>query len=133
MKYLGIPLMNRAYTKAMWEGVIRKLKERVKNWTYIALNMFERIILTKTVLRAISTYMMSMCPYTKGILQNIRAIQQDFLWHDTRHKKKWALVAWDNVCIPKSKGGLGLQDPQVTNKSYGAKLWWRWVKDKSVS
>jgi hypothetical protein len=41
-------------------------------------------------------------------------------------------VAWDKVCRPKSKGDLGLQEPHVTNEAYGAKLWWRWVKDKYV-
>jgi hypothetical protein len=49
-KYLGIPLMDRAYTKAMWEGVINKLQERVKNWTYRSLNLAGRLILTKMVL-----------------------------------------------------------------------------------
>jgi hypothetical protein len=40
-------------------------------------------------------------------------------------------VAWEKVFKPKCKGGMGLQDPQVTNEAYGAKLWWRWVKEKS--
>jgi hypothetical protein len=52
-KYLGIPLTDRACTKATWEGVINKLQERVKNWTYRALNLAGRLILTKTVLQAI--------------------------------------------------------------------------------
>jgi hypothetical protein len=47
-------------------------------------------------------------------------------------KEKWALVACEKVCKPKFKGGLGLQDPQVTNKAYGKKLWWRWVKENST-
>jgi hypothetical protein len=77
-------------------------------------------------------YMMSVFPAPKGILQKIRAIQRDFLWRGAENKKKWALVAWEKVFRPKGKGGLGLQDPQVTNEAYGEKLWWRWVKDKSV-
>ena len=32
----------------------------------------------------------------------------------------------------KQKGGLKLQDPQVTNNAYGAKLWWRWVKETTT-
>jgi hypothetical protein len=63
-----------------WEGVINKLQERVKNWTYRALNLAGRLILTKAVLQAIPTFMMSVFPSPKGILQNIRAIQRDFLW-----------------------------------------------------
>jgi hypothetical protein len=121
-KYLGIPLTNRAYKMATWEGVINKLQERVKNWMYRSLDIAGRLILTKMVLQAIPTYMMSVFPALKGILQKIRTIQRDFLWRGAETKKKWALVAWEKVCKPKGKGGLGLQDPQVTNEAYGAKL-----------
>ena len=47
-------------------------------------------------------------------------------------KKKWALVAWEKVCRPKRKGGLGLHDPQVTNNAYGVKLWGCWVKETTT-
>jgi hypothetical protein len=30
-KYLGIPLIDRAYKMSNWEGIINKLQERVKN------------------------------------------------------------------------------------------------------
>jgi hypothetical protein len=131
-KYLGIPLTDRAYKMSTWEGVINKLQERVKNWTYRSLNLAGRLILTKSVLQAIPTFMMSIFPTPKGILQKIRTIQRDFLWRGAETKKKWALVAWEKVCKPKSKGGLGLQDPQVTNDAYGVKLWWRWVKETTT-
>jgi hypothetical protein len=131
-KYLGIPLTDRAYNLSTWEGIINKLHERVKNWTYRSLNQAGRLILTKSVLQAIPTFMMSVFPTPKGILQKIRTIQRDFLWRGAEIKKKWAMVAWEKVCKPKSKGGLGLQDPQVTNDAYGVKLWWRWVKETTT-
>jgi hypothetical protein len=69
------PHDDRACKKATSEGVISKLHERVKNWTYRALNLAGKLILTKMVLQAISAYMMSVLPAPKGILQKIRAIQ----------------------------------------------------------
>jgi hypothetical protein len=87
-KYLGIPLTDRAFKMAMWEGVINKLQERVKNWTYRALNLEGRLILTKAVLQAIMAYLMSVFPAPKGILQKIRAIQRDFLLRGVENKKK---------------------------------------------
>jgi hypothetical protein len=123
-KYLGVPLTDKVYKMSTWEGVINRLQERVKNWTYRSLNLAGRLILTKFVLQAIPTFMMSVFPTPQGILQKIRAIQRDFLWRGAETKKKWALVAWEKVCRPKRKGGLGLQDPQMTNNAYGVKLWW---------
>jgi hypothetical protein len=49
-KYFGIPLMDIACKMAMWKGVINKLHERVKHWTYRSLNLAGRLILTKEVL-----------------------------------------------------------------------------------
>jgi hypothetical protein len=36
-----------------------------------------------------------------------------------RGQKEMGLVAWEKLCWPKSKGGLGLQDPKTTNDAYG--------------
>jgi hypothetical protein len=105
-KYLGIPLTDKAYKISTWEGVINKLQDRVKNWTYRYLNLAGRLTLTKSVLQAIPTFMMSIFPTPKGIIQKIRTIQRDFLWRGAETKKKWALVAWDNICKPKNKGGM---------------------------
>jgi hypothetical protein len=60
---------------------------------YRSLNLARRLILTKSVLKAIPTYMMSVFPVPKGIIQKIRTIQRDFLWSEAETKKKWALVA----------------------------------------
>jgi hypothetical protein len=79
----------------------------------------------KTVLQAIPAYLLSVFLVPKGILQKIRSIQRNSLWRGAEDKKKWALVAWEKLCWPKKKGGLGLQDPQTTNDAYGEKLWWR--------
>jgi hypothetical protein len=40
------------------------------------------------------------------------------------------LVAWNTICLPKSKGGLGIRDPKLLNKTMGAKTWWRWLQQK---
>jgi hypothetical protein len=83
-------------------------------------------------MQSIPTYMMSVFPAPKGILQKIRSIQREFLCREAESKKKWAFMAWEKVCKPKCKGGLGLQDPHVTNKTYKEKHWWRWVNEKST-
>jgi hypothetical protein len=131
-KYLSIPLTDKAYKLSTWEGIVNKLQDWVKNWTFRSLNLAGRLILTKSVLQAIPTFMMSVFLAPKGILQKIRTIQREFLWRGAETRKKGALVAWEKVCKPKIKGGLGLHDLQVTNDAYGVKLWWRWVKEMTT-
>ena len=73
--------------------------------------------------------MLSTLPIPKGVSQQIRNIQRDFLWGKKEEKKKWALIAQDKLCKPKFHGGLGLQDLDTLSKVLGAKLWWRWLKE----
>jgi hypothetical protein len=39
-----------------------------------------------------------------------------------------AMISWENLCKPKSQGGLGLRDLKNINKVLSAKIWWRWLK-----
>jgi hypothetical protein len=45
-----------------------------------------------------------------------------------KKRKKWALVAWEKMCEPKSQGGLGIKDPQSLSQALVAKIYWRWIK-----
>jgi hypothetical protein len=64
-KYLGVPLTDKASKYTTWEGILTKLQERVKRWTYRTLNLVGRLILTKEILQAIPTYLMSVFPCPK--------------------------------------------------------------------
>eukprot|EP00253_Pinus_taeda_P031182 PITA_31182 len=65
----------------------------------------------------------------KGVLQQFRNIQRNFLWGKEETRRKWTLVSWDKICRPKIHGGLGLDDQEILNKVLVAKLWWRWVQN----
>jgi len=86
-------------------------------------------VLTQAVLQAIPIFMFATIPAPQGIKQQIRSIQRNFLWGRGEEKNKWALVAWDKLCKPKSHGGLWLHDPEMMSQASGAKLWWQWIKE----
>ena len=65
--------------------------------------------------------MFSALPAPKGVMQQYRNIQRDFLWGKGEERKKWALVAWETICKHKNHGGPGLDDPEVLNKVLGKK------------
>eukprot|EP00253_Pinus_taeda_P026312 PITA_26312 len=129
VKYLGVPLTDKPLHKDIWEPILNNLKDKISKWTNRALNLPRRLILTKAILQSILIYMLFSIPSPAGVINNIRNIQRDFLWGKGEEKKKWALVAWDRVCKPKSHGGLGLHDPGILNRVLGAKIYWRWLKE----
>eukprot|EP00253_Pinus_taeda_P003180 PITA_03180 len=100
------------------------IEDKIRKWTCRSLNLAGRLVLTKAVLQAIPIFMFAAIPAPQGIKKQIRSIQRDFLWGRGEEKKKWALVAWDKLYKPKSRGSLGLHDPETLSKVSGAKLWW---------
>eukprot|EP00253_Pinus_taeda_P033333 PITA_33333 len=128
-KYLGIPLIARPLHKSMWEPVLNKMQDKVKKWTIRSLKLAGRLILTNVVLQSIPVFILSALLAPKGVLQQFRNIQRNFLWGKEESRKNWALIPWDKICKPKSHRGLGLDDQEILSKVLGAKLWWRWVKD----
>eukprot|EP00253_Pinus_taeda_P035275 PITA_35275 len=81
------------------------------------------------VLQAIPIFMLLTLPAPKGVMQQIRNIQREFLEGKAEEKRKWYLVSWDKLCKPKAHGGLGLHDPETLNRVLGAELWWSWLKE----
>lgn len=88
------------------------------------MNLANRLVLTKAVLQSIPIFMLSSLPTLKGVLQQFRNIQRDFLWGKEETRKKWVLISWDKICKPMSHGSLGLDDQEILSKVLGAKLWW---------
>jgi hypothetical protein len=60
----------------------------------------------------------------------MKDFQRNFLWQVTNSAKKWALVSWNTLYLPKLNGILGLRDPEIINSTLAAKTWWRWIQNK---
>jgi len=89
--------------------------------------MASRIVLIKAVLHSMPLYLFSILAAHKWVLKEIRNLQRNFLWGGSGQNRKWALIKWEKVCLPKKAGGIGLRDPENSNKAMGAKIWWRWL------
>ncbi len=89
--------------------------------------MADRLILIKSVLQTMPLYLFSIMAAPKWVLKEIRNLQRNFLWGSSGLNRKWALVNWNEVCQPKSGGGLGLRDPLQSNNTMGARIWWNWI------
>jgi hypothetical protein len=127
-RYLGLPLSDSAARNISWDSLLLSITNRLSNWTFRSLNLPARLVLLKSVLQAIPTYLFSALAAPQSVIKKIRNLQRNFLWHGHNPNKKWALVSWDKVCKPKSSGGLGLRDPGKLNSTMGARIWWRWLK-----
>jgi hypothetical protein len=62
------------------------------------------------------------------IKKNLDSIRCHFLWQDTSTKKRFALIKWTKICMPRQFGGLGILDLHCMNISLLLKWWWK-LKD----
>jgi hypothetical protein len=131
---LGIPTSTRCGFGALgiasfylqtWDNLLLSISNHLNNWYFRSLNLATPLVLLKYFLQALSTYLFITIAVPQSVIKAIKNPQQTFLWHGHHPDKKWALVGWDKICRPKSKGVLGLRDPRNINHIMGEILWWR--------
>jgi hypothetical protein len=126
--YLGIPLSEELAKSISWDSLLLSIANHLSNWTFRPLNIAARLVLLKSVLQALPTYLFTALAAPVSVIKAIRSLQHNFLWKGHNSNKKWALVGWEKLCKPKKCGGLGIRDPGKMNKIMGAKIWWRWLQ-----
>lgn len=57
---------------------------------------------------------------------------RDFLWGSSKEKRKIHWVSWKDICKPKARGGLGIRDVAVTNRTLLNKWLWKFGVEKNT-
>ena len=138
-RYLGIPLAAEQLKVIHYGPLLDKISDSIKAWTASSLSYAGRLELIRAVLQGIECFWLSILPAPAAILEKIYRLCRHFLWNS-----KAALVAWQEVCLPKHEGGLGLKDLQSWNSALLAKvlwnihrkkdsLWVRWVHQRFLA
>lgn len=134
--YLGLPLGASFKSKEAWGLVVDRVRKKLARWKAHYLSKERRVTLINAALASISVYFMSlfMIPGQVNQRQQIERLQGDILWKRGDDDRGLHLVAWDQVCILKPKGGLGLRKLDLMNKALLCKWLWRWIacRDRSL-
>jgi len=138
MKYLGIPLSPNKLTRQECQQLVEKITNRIRGWNRNKLSYAGRIRLTNAVLMNMHIYWSSIIILPEAVIQQVIQMCRSFLWRGDATSTRSPLVAWDILCKPKSKGGLGIKqiearsiavvDKYVWNiASKADNLWVKWV------
>ena len=100
-KYMGLPLTQNTLSQDTWHNLFARLENCFSSWTFRSLNLVARVILLKSISQANPIYLFSSLSTRKMILKIIKGIQSIFLWQCINKESKWALIAWDTLCLPK--------------------------------
>ena len=89
--------------------------------TFKPLNITARLVLLKSVLQTLPTYLFTALAAPKQIIRAIRNIQRNFLWYGSKDKKRMVLIAWEKICKIKIDGVLSIRSVRSMNKALFAK------------
>ncbi|KAE8693485.1 hypothetical protein F3Y22_tig00110812pilonHSYRG00172 [Hibiscus syriacus] len=84
----------------------------------------KRVALTKSMLSSMPLYFLSMFKMPASIASELNKVVAKFIWNSTDGRKiHW--VCWEQLCLPRQFGGLGLVDFKVKIKALLYKWFWR--------
>ena len=124
-RYLGAEISFPKRRRDKYKTVVDRVNKRLKGWKASSLSLAGRISLVNSVTNTMSLYDMQHDLIPKGIIEDIERVQRNFLWGEEEGKKVWHPVAWDKLCMPKDKGGVGVKSLQHMNEAFLLKLIWR--------
>ena len=109
MKYLGMSLGTSFKSAAIWNPILEKMEKKLFGWKRLYLSKGGRLMLIKSTLSTLLTYLLSLFTIPKAVAARLESIQRNFLWGSSEGSLKYLLVAWENVCLPIKMGGLGIR------------------------
>ncbi|KAL8141078.1 hypothetical protein V2J09_007099 [Rumex salicifolius] len=89
------------------------------------LSLAGRVTLARSVLSAIPSYAMSSTRIPNSMCDKLDRVCRSFIWGGYSEVRKLHLVAWEDMCLPKRLGGLGIRSMKDANMAMIGKLGWR--------
>lgn len=119
---MGVPVLHDRVTYSTFWFVVDKVRRKLHNWEAKKLSTTGGISLAQSVLLAIPNFFLQTMMIPKEVCAEIEKIVRQFIWSRGNGCSKMALVRWESICQPRSRGGLGLQHIHDQNSSFLMKL-----------
>lgn len=115
--YLGLPLGTTKPRVIDFAPLVDRIERRLSANSAFLSNG-DRLTLVNSVFSSLPTYYMCTLQLPKSVIENIDRARRHCLWRggDINSNKK-SLVAWDKVCKPKVKWGLGVINLSIQNQA----------------
>ncbi|GMI80336.1 hypothetical protein HRI_001702900 [Hibiscus trionum] len=127
-RYLGVPLLHKRVTKASYQYVVQRVRDKLSGWSAKSMSLAGRITLANSVLSSILFYVMQSTLLPKGTCQEIEQLIRSFIWGRSAGGGGISLVNWQSVCSPSSKGCLGFKSLAIHNEAFLMKICFNLVR-----
>lgn len=118
VSYLGLPLCPGHINKSVKNlVVIERIENKLSSWKASYLSLRGRVTLIKSSLSNLPIYFLSVFKCPASVASRKEKLQREFLWQGENPEKKFHLVDWASICLPKTDGGLGIRPIKVMNQA----------------
>ena len=124
-KYLGCPVFQGHPRHVTFNELIQRTSTRLDRWTGRFLSKAGRLVLIQSHLESLPAHTMQCFSLPQSVNLQLNRIHRNFLWNSSSASPGLPLIAWESICTPKSKGGLGLRRVEAINAAFQCKLAWR--------
>ncbi|KAL0443961.1 UNVERIFIED_CONTAM: hypothetical protein Slati_2118800 [Sesamum latifolium] len=105
-KYLGLPMVVGQSKREVFNNIKERFWQKLNRWATKKLSQVGRVILIKTVLQALPSYITNCFELPDGTIKDLERLTTNFFWHGGGASKvHW--IAWSHLCRRKKEGGLG--------------------------
>ncbi|GKC74970.1 putative reverse transcriptase domain, reverse transcriptase zinc-binding domain protein, partial [Tanacetum coccineum] len=130
VKYLGVPLVSSRLMFRDCKELIEKVQARVDNWKNKFLSTAGRLQLIQSVIGSLHVFWASVFVLPSQVLLDIEQIMRGFLWCQGKLRNGQAKVAWEEICLPKIEGGLGIRRLACFNNALMVPHIWNLINRK---
>ncbi|KAK1421818.1 hypothetical protein QVD17_24468 [Tagetes erecta] len=143
VKYLGVPLISTNLVASNYKILIEKVDRRIDDWKNKSLSFAGRLQLIVSVISSMYVYWASVLVLPSSTVKELEQKMKGFLWQKNSNERAKSKVAWSDVCLPKTEGGLGIRNISDVNRSlisyhlwsiiiHRKSLWVDWIYDHKL-
>ncbi|KAF8081619.1 hypothetical protein N665_0874s0013 [Sinapis alba] len=111
--------------------LVEKIRKRMRSWTGRFLSHAGQLQLINSVIMSLANFWLAAFRLPSSCLKEIERLCAAFLWSGPDLQTKKAKVSWQDICLPKSEGGLDIRSLKEVNKVHCLKLIWRIASSRS--
>ncbi|XP_026378693.1 uncharacterized protein LOC113273144 [Papaver somniferum] len=122
-KYLGIQLKPGIVRHIHVHQVVEKIMDKLAGCKSKLLSFQVRLVLIKSVISSYVIHFMAVYKWPCTVIKQVESAIRNFLWSGDAEKRKYFTVLYDDLCLSKREGGLGIKKLNDVNRDMLINLW----------